>query len=80
MMRYRFIGYQQKCEIMCADTKRAAQLRIVGTLFAGIGMRRLCVFLVLRQILKRMVQCVRRPDLLGKQQGDSEQQRKKEDA
>ena len=78
MVLRRIIGYKQQIEIMCANIERAAQLRIVCTLLTGVGMRRLFVFLLLRQILKRVVQSMRRPGLLGKQQGKSKQQRKED--
>ena len=52
---------------MRSNVERASQLSIGRTLFAGIGMRRLFVFLLLRQIFKRMMQCVGCPDLLSKQ-------------
>ena len=51
---------------MRSNVERTSQLSIGRTLFAGIGMRRLFVFL-LRQIFKRMMQCVGCPDLLSKQ-------------
>jgi len=72
-----FAGYNRRDEIKCANVERAAQLRIVCALFAGAGMRGLFVFLLMRQILERMVHCVRSPGLLGKQQGEYAQQRQK---
>ena len=79
-MLHRFIEYNQRCEIICANVKRTAQLCKVGALFAGVGMGRLFVFLMLRQILKSMMQCVRRPGLLGEQQDEGKQQWKEIDA
>jgi hypothetical protein len=74
-MLYWFTERKRRCEIKCAGTERAAQLHVIGALLAVVGMRRLfAFFLLLCQILKRMVQCVHCSGLLREQQGKDHQE------
>lgn len=68
---YCFTGHIQRNEIISACTESAAKLCIVGTPLARTRVRCLFAFLVLRYIIKRMVQCVCHPGLLCKQQDES---------
>ncbi len=74
-MLYRIAGYKQWREIIRADIERAAKMRIVSAFLAVIGMWRMFVFILLmRQVLQRMMQCMRPPGLLREQQDEDERQ------
>lgn len=50
-------------------------MRIVSAFLAVIGMWRMFVFILLmRQVLQRMMQCMRPPGLLREQQDEDERQ------
>ncbi len=73
-MLYRFTGYDYRCEFVYADVEGATQLHIGCTLFAGAGMWHLFVFLLWRQILKRVLQGMCCTGLLCEQQGYNQQE------
>ncbi len=67
-------GKLRQGELHRASAERIAQLRVVLAFFAGRGIRRVLLLLLLKRVAER----VRRPRLLGKQQRDGAEERQKQ--